>query len=653
VFDTVITRAVGNPASLFLLLGRVLADKGLIDCSAEAFYHARRAASRRAGARLECAKTIHDIYEELRFSLGISERHAARLKAEELALEATLIRRIPGARERLREARTLGMKVCFLSDMYLDSPFIRSLLEQHELHEPGDGCLVSCEIGCEKGDGRAFLKLARHESIPVERIVHRGNDLRKDVQGARRAGVVPEPSLEANLNRYENLLEGHVFQTEGLSSALAGASRLARLSVEARTPRERALRDVAAGVAGPTLVAYVLWILKRAERMRLRRLYFAARDGYILKRIAERLVVKLGLDVELRYLHGGRKAWYAASVTEVAPSELFWAVDDLSRPNSLEKVLSRLRLEPDEIRDTLREIGVPPGEHALDRTDGDLNALWRVLQHPVATRRILERAATLREGVLAYLEQEGLFDGTPWGLVDVGWTGRVLNAFNSILSTRGSECRNVFFFGRSAMGYGLSRQQPLEIHSYIGDQVHQLGYPKYAHPLFVELFCGAEHGATVGYRLDVDGVKPLLEVSTNEPLAEWGLSTVHDTILAFTDHLWLDPVAVNHASDLRPAIAELLSLFFESPSRSEAEAWGSYPIEYGRTGVVTARIAAPLTWWQLPQALRHGAMKTRKGTEWIEGGLALTPPLLRGPLEWTLASRRLALRGFRRFGKPK
>jgi hypothetical protein len=68
--------------------------------------------------------------------------------------------------------------------------------------------------------------------------------------------------LEGNPNRYEKILESYTWSTGGLSALMAGASRMARLSIPSRSAEEAAIRDVAAGVVAPVLTAYVLWILE-------------------------------------------------------------------------------------------------------------------------------------------------------------------------------------------------------------------------------------------------------------------------------------------------------------------------------------------------------------------------------------------------------
>jgi hypothetical protein len=48
VFDTVLTRVVGSPRTLFLLLGKRLAGLSIIDCTPETFTRARINAERYA-----------------------------------------------------------------------------------------------------------------------------------------------------------------------------------------------------------------------------------------------------------------------------------------------------------------------------------------------------------------------------------------------------------------------------------------------------------------------------------------------------------------------------------------------------------------------------------------------------------------------------
>ena len=111
VFDTVLTRRVGNPRSAFLLLGQRLANKGLIACSAEAFARHRTSAEvrsfRNAGG-LDSTVDIDRIYAELGSSLRIAGSRLDKLIAEELDLESDLLVPLREGVDLLAERPTFG-----------------------------------------------------------------------------------------------------------------------------------------------------------------------------------------------------------------------------------------------------------------------------------------------------------------------------------------------------------------------------------------------------------------------------------------------------------------------------------------------------------------------------------------------------------------
>jgi len=554
VFETALVRLVGTPSTLFLILGTRLAKQGLIQSSPEAFAHSRMEANRRARSNAGRGMGLTDIYLELQSALGLSDTDRDAIQAEELALESELLVPVPGAAERVARAREAGMAIAFLSDMYLGSSFIRAQLQRYGMTADGDGCYVSCEVGCGKEDGRAYRAMASREAVDLGRVLHRGNDPRADIAAARAAGIATEPFLEGNLNRYEEVLESHTYGTGGLSSVMAGAARLARLSVDAQSPHAQILRDVAASVGGPAIVSFVLSVLLQSRDLGIRRLYFQARHGHLLRRVARSLIDTLGLDCEARDLHVGTEA------------------------------------------------SVATGE-ALD--------YWR---------------------------QEGLLDDSDWALVDVAWRGGVLDALDRILRTGGGKVPAVFSFTDLAKT-GSPTASRVSLQAYLSDNDSRRVDGGPLDERFLEVFAGIDTAEVVGYRADGHAIVPILADRGNPALSRWGLEVVHETILSFADWLWLDAGALDLTADLRPAVADVLRRFLTSPPAAEARAWGGYPVESGRKGAVHATIAAPFTIRELPHAMRHGRIRIRRGAEWIEGGLAITPPVTRTLLKTSLGLR--------------
>ena len=56
----------------------------------------------------------------------------------------------------------------------------------------------------------------------------------------------------------------------------------------------------------PALVEYVMWVLSEALQDKQERLYFLARDAYPMYLIAQQIVTKFNLQIEIRYLRVSR-----------------------------------------------------------------------------------------------------------------------------------------------------------------------------------------------------------------------------------------------------------------------------------------------------------------------------------------------------------
>ena len=640
VFDTVLTRALGSPESVFLALGRWLRRNSAITCSPETFAHARVEAEERAyrNAGGEC--DLEAIHAELRASLGLSESEAEYALRAERAIEQELIRVVPGAVERVAQARNAGQRVAFLSDMYLPAEFIRQQLERHGLWREGDRCLVSCELGQTKSSGAPFRELLAREQVPAHLAMHEGNSREHDLLPALRHGFRVRPRLDANPNIFEHLLERHARQTEGLASAMAGASRLARLNVAAEDEYQAALRDVAAGVAAPTLVGYTLWVLRRAQELGLKRLYFLSRDGQVLLEIARRLVRSLGLNLELRYLYASRQSWNLAGITTDLEKQLAWIWDSTDFL-SVESLLARITLEPQDLDQCLAAAGLSAENWTRPLSANERGLLRGILASPPAQKLILERATARRRMLLQYLEQENVLAQAPWGVVDLGWYGSLQNTLSTLVSESGAIQPVGFYFALfdgSVPDECASRRE-----AYYFDQRTQTGFLNAVPDIIVpmEMFCAGDQGTVVDFVQRCGAVEPVLKEATNQPVIVWGLPLVRRTILEFVENLVLDPDLVNPCADVRRATTDVLRAFWVRPTKALARAWAEFPWEDG-LGVQTYRnkLAWGYGWIDAIRALRRGRVQPHHRAAWLAASIMLSPPGVRFVLANTPRMRR-------------
>ncbi len=630
VFETVLVRTVGEPSAVFLLLGRQLSSQGKIALEPAAFAAARLHAEQRARRRHPGVDTtLRTIYEELGQALRLDGGSLEQLLAAELALEDRLLRAPEWATSLLEEVRRQEARVIFISDSYLPREFLEHALGSRGLWQPGDGLYISSEYdGANKRSGRLFELVIAAEGVPAGAITHVGNHLIADSQRARTAGFQTRHHAVGNLQPDEELLERHRIATGGLVSVLAGASRLARLSAHELRARDAVIRDVAATVAGPTLIAYVLWVLTEASRQGLHRLYFLAREGQVLLEIARRLAPKLGCDIELRYLHVSRQSLNLAAVHEISFDELGWALTNVET-NSVRTLLQRLGIEPTEVADELAALGLPM-------------STWDEVP-PVASRRqLLEQLidGTLRsaledglsrgrELVVRYLQQEGVLEPRKIGLVDTTGAGSQLRALAHLRRAQGLTAPVSMLFYRKLPTVPVTNEGDTLL-AWYEDQVEELGcgLPP-GRAALIEVFAAADHGTVLGYELSGNLVRPRLAPWADQ-IGSWGLSLMRQTIFDMAEHLLLDPELVDLKADLREAVRDVMARLWSSPTAEEAAVWGRFPFE-GTSGEDAGEpLARPYTMREVLAGSLAGSLPVDNWYFWRDASEALSPPPVRG-----------------------
>ena len=637
VFDTLLTRAVGSPTSVFLLLGRTTEVASITRCGAEEFARVRIAAERRS-RRNRSETTLTRIYDELAVSLGLDEPAARRLQELEVDLEHRLSRVVPGAIDLLKAAE--GRRIA-VSDMYLPSDVVRSLLAQAGLEELLTDVVVSADHGITKSDGHLFHELLTRFGVSARDIRHTGDNIGSDVKVPRLLGLDAEHASAASLNRYEQSWDASRYDNGGLGALVAGASRLARLSTE--SPAEyRAIVDVTASVAAPIMTAYVLWVLNNAQREGIRRLYFVARDGEVLYLIAQRLCARLGLDLDLRYLYGSRSVYHRAGQATRGIAEASWAWKAMYRL-PIGQVFERLGLSPGEAEAARARLPRPTAPDALvekwmvDTIIADTTLADDVRRHAVELHDLLHD----------YLRQEGFCDGVPYALVDTGWSGRIVKALAENLPPDATPIQRVWFFGYMKRDDG--HQDPAVVKGYLFDEVAETGYDGDFEQAYgpLETFTVANHGVTVGFRRNGGRIEPVLASPTNPTLDEWPWELYRETVFRFVDELVLDDDIANRYGDLRPAVADVLTDFWLRPTRAEAQAWGRYVYEDDILASSRNLLATPI---EVRDFLHKTTRRTYEGKRlWLPGSVALTPAYLRPQAKlglWVNERRRLGRVGF-------
>lgn len=646
VFDTCLVRTWAMPQDMFHALAlRLLAREGqrplpdevhdLVRERVEAERRARRT-SRREDVTL---KQIYACFPAASFGLSPGEAMEA-----ELAMERECLRPVPAMLARVRGLRGSGVAVAFVSDMFLPEGFVAELLATHGFLEPGDRVYVSGERGVTKHTGNLFRLVLDDMGLAPAELLHTGDNPHTDVAVPRAMGIRVRHETSACLTPLERGMLGGGGRTCLTRSAMAGASRLARLAEGGDGP-DTPLARVAADVAGPVLAGFVAWVLDRARRQGLRRLWFVARDGQIMHAVARELLGD-SPGPECRYLYGSRQAWFLAGLTSFEPSEVEWLFipGHCARPAS---IAARLDCTPGEIEAAASRSPGPgfwqaplPPERA-----GELLALLETR----GVRELVEaKAAAAREMLAAYLVQEGVADGEPVTLVDVGWTLKAQRALGLALKACGLDCPvSGLYLGLSQSALTAAQAGPYQAYFLERDRWFDADEPMnflFRNANLVEqVLTAATHGQTVGYARNGEGrMVPVLrpDARSRDELA--AVEQVQARVLAFARQ------AADMGAFALPGVVFDLSLgavrsFFSQPEPELAAAVAGHPVFDDQNESRRRPLARPVSPALLARLAARGTPLERllprpryaESFDWIEGAVALSPawmrPLLRSP----------------------
>ncbi len=445
VFDTLLWRALARPADAFTLAQELVNQRTLrlvVTGAGQARADAEGQLRAEAVARGASADTVTfaDIWRRAGALAEYDDELVALLSEMELAAERLLLSPSPVAGELLRVAVEQGTPVELVSDTYLPSAFVSSVLADCGL-SGWQRLTVSCEAGAAKADGSVWATvLGRH---PGAKVVHIGDNPQSDVVQPRAFGLdarrVPRPADAlregvgplAALNGSELLAPldaditlGLVDLQRSLVQSLPG-----RLAVV--TPGAPAAEALGYGALGPLLAGFVQWLHHEAVAAGHDHLFFLARDGHILQRAYQ---AHLGPEaLPSTYLLASRRLCNMAAVgPALTPPDVDFLAQ-ASWPIPVGEYFSRLDVPglAAAAGAMLADLGVDPAASGGDHVAEVRACFWRLGD------LLAERAAEERAALLEYWGGAGLLDARRPAVVDLGWHGSLQRSMQRALALAG------------------------------------------------------------------------------------------------------------------------------------------------------------------------------------------------------------------------
>ncbi len=199
----------------------------------------------------------------------------------------------------------------------------------------------------------------------------------------------------------------------------------------------------------PTLCGFVAWVLKLSVQKGINRLYFLARDGYLMHQIAIELTKLYNLDIDCRYLYCSRNAWRIPSYHIISYDEACSLIFSGGYKISPEILLNRVNFDEKEQKNIYSEIGYSIEDKDIILSKDKANEFANAVMNSTAFKKILnEKSITEYESTIGYLRQSGMFDGTDFALVDTGWTVSMQRTLKQLLHNEGYNKKVIgYYFG--------------------------------------------------------------------------------------------------------------------------------------------------------------------------------------------------------------
>ena len=580
VFDTCLSRTTGLPSGVFYMMAKSVMPKGSEMPQLYEFVNARLKAERMARAKTVPGKrediTLDDIYAHFDMQVeGYSRDHLMEL---ELQTEASVLRPIQATLEMIREARRKGSRIIFVSDIYLPEAFVKARLLEHGLYHEGDGLYISSTIGLMKATGHLFEHVSSIEKVPFSSMHHFGDHEYSDLRVPSGKGIRSRLADTA-MNRYEFAWSDNAHAHTGPFDIyfMSGIARSVRLS-GSRDVHDTIITDAIAAL----FVPFVHWILSDAQRRGIRRLYFLARDGYILYEIAKILAPHYP-GIGLRYLYGSRRAFYLAGIRDASREEMQWVFPAVYGKTP-RQMLMRINADTGVIAKAMEKAGLA-SEFADSPLDPSTFPVFLdLLVDEISRQELIRLASESRALVSDYFRQEGLYDEGSSAMVDIGWSRFCQHSVNVVLGNPGIFG---YFFGvfdermsTADAGDYAAMFYPEEFHS---DQCNRNLLAQEFLPLLEQFFTLNDQQSTVGFTRTAERIIPVFEQKKSGDEKKSAYFQKHLSILrSFArEYLAFLPLISHPELLVRNCGYRSVTILMNDPSKDEAGVFRDFMVDNG------------------------------------------------------------------------
>jgi HAD superfamily hydrolase (TIGR01549 family) len=431
IFDTLLLRPFTKPTDLFLTLSP---HYNIPNFSTERINAEKRARRNQYLNEGHYEVNIFDIYEELSKSTGINLEQGVYLELEK---EKQYCYPNPYMKRVFDMLLENQKRIILISDMYYPESLMKELVEFND-YRGYEKIYVSCDYNFSKASGKLF-KIAQNDFEKGVKFIHIGDNQKADIDGAQKSNWNTEfyPASRAIAqNNLRNLNFSSIFKS--FYNGIIENHFLNGIPKEYPYNTREYYYGFVHG--GPLVLGFVRFIHDRAVEMKLDKILFLSRDGFILKKVYDALFN----DIPSEYLLWSR---HTAIKTNI-PQNIHSYIDNFIRSNyifgsneSVSDLFERLGLQT--LTKKLKNYEISLTDKITDQA-----ILEKVEQLVLENTAPLQKLSNVySENYKPYLKKK-LDNSKKVGIVDIGWRGSGILSIVELLQNKWSlNCEVIGFLG--------------------------------------------------------------------------------------------------------------------------------------------------------------------------------------------------------------
>lgn len=380
LFDTLISRPLKQPAYLFDIIEQTTRVSYRIPFAEKFGFRFWRTQAERLARILSKHEDvkIKNIYR----ILGWIILRPASVLRHELRIEMAVIRPISENVAILHALVAEGKKCCIITDVYLPLWFIKALIRKHIKFDID--VFVSSEYGLTKATGNLFQVVSTHYGVKYGNALHVGDNPHSDIAIPNRLGMVAVKVPERSIHD----------SSSGLFEYFSP-----------RQPFENIFSKIGYNIVGPICMSFAMFINSDIERRRIEKIFFGARDGYLIREAFDLLYP----EKSSAYLRLSRSALYVPAFAFHKNYDRFF-----EGPVTVEEFFGRIGMQaPEHLRN------LDPVKHRS------------IFERELKSMDFDQHADNESKVLVEYLRSHG-FAGKV-AFVDLGWRGTLQDSLQAIL----------------------------------------------------------------------------------------------------------------------------------------------------------------------------------------------------------------------------